>query len=79
MTRTQIQLPDELYRKAKELCEERGMSFAELARRGIEHMTTVWNGKGEEEWKFPEPISLGWTGLSDAELKRLAQEEDPVL
>lgn len=55
------------------------MSFAELARRGIEHMTTVWNGKGEEEWKFPEPISLGWTGLSDAELKRLAQEEDPVL
>lgn len=75
MTRTQIQLPDDLYAEAKQLCEEREMSFAELARRGIEHMMNVLNsGKRNEVWLPPMPQSLGWTGLSDEELKRLAQE-----
>ncbi len=75
MMRTQIQLPDDLYAEAKQLCEEREMSFAELARRGIEHMMTVLNAaKKNEVWLPPTPQRLGWSGLSDEELKRLAQE-----
>lgn len=75
MTRTQIQLPDELYQEAKRLCEEREMSLAELARRGIEHMITVLNrGRKETPWLPPTPQSLGWSKLSEEELKRIAQE-----
>ena len=75
MTRTQIQLPDELYREAKALCDEREMSLAELARRGIEHMVTVLNrGKKDAPWLPPTPHGLGWSDFSEDELKRLAQE-----
>lgn len=36
MTRTQIQLPDELYRRAKTFAAEREVSLAEITRRGLE-------------------------------------------
>lgn len=36
MTRTQIQLPDELYQTAKAFAAQRELSLAEIARRGIE-------------------------------------------
>ena len=36
MTRTQIQLPDRLYRKAKAFAAERELSLAEITRRGLE-------------------------------------------
>lgn len=41
MTRTQIQLPDELYRRAKELAADREISLAELVRNGLEYMLTA--------------------------------------
>lgn len=36
MTRTQIQLPDELYRRAKNFAADRELSLAEITRRGLE-------------------------------------------
>jgi hypothetical protein len=36
MVRTQIQLPDYLYAKAKRVSEERELSLAEMVRRGLE-------------------------------------------
>lgn len=36
MTRTQIQLPDELYKRAKRVAAERELSLAEMTRRGLE-------------------------------------------
>jgi hypothetical protein len=39
MIKTQVQIPDELYHKAKRLAEEREWSFAEVMRRGLEYMT----------------------------------------
>lgn len=36
MIRTQIQLPDELYRRAKEVAKQREISLAEMTRRGLE-------------------------------------------
>ena len=38
MIKTQVQLPDELYRKAKQIAREREWSLAEVMRRGLEHM-----------------------------------------
>jgi hypothetical protein len=68
MIRIRIQLPDDLYAEAKQLCEE-------LARRGIEHLMNALNaGKKSEAWLPPKPRRLGWSGPSDEEWKRLAQE-----
>ena len=36
MTRTQIQLPDQLYQRAKAFAAERELSLAEITRRGLE-------------------------------------------
>lgn len=36
MTRTQIQLPDELYQRAKKFAAQRELSLAEITRRGLE-------------------------------------------
>ena len=43
MTRSQIQLPDETFARAKKLCEAREISLAELARRGIEYILSVYD------------------------------------
>ena len=75
MTRTQIQLPDDVFAKAKKLCEAREISLAELARRGIEYILSVYAqepGK-TDEWHPPKPRKLGWMGLTDAEIKAEAQ------
>jgi len=75
MIRTQIQLPDEVFTRAKKVCEAREISLAELARRGIEYILTVYSTPGEtqKEWEPPNPRRLGWKGLSDTELKAEAQ------
>lgn len=75
MTRTQIQLPDETYARAKKLCEAREIPLAELARRGIEYILSVYASEedAKREWQPPKPRKLGWKGLTDAELKLEAQ------
>ncbi len=75
MTRTQIQLPDEVYARAKQLCQVREISLAELARRGIEHILSVYSSAAvsADEWHLPKPRDLGWKGLSHARVKEQAQ------
>lgn len=74
MIRTQIQLPDEVFSRAKKLCAEREISLAELARRGIEYILSVYSPEcGSEDWQPPKPRRLGWKGLDDADLKVQAQ------
>ena len=75
MTRTQIQLPDEIHARARKVCEAREISMAELARRGIEYILSVYSPEPEAnpDWQPPTPLKLGWQGLSDAELKEAAQ------
>ena len=41
MIKTQVQIPDELYRKAKQIAKEREWSLAEVMRRGLEYMTNA--------------------------------------
>ena len=75
MVRTQIQLPDELYARARKICESREISLAELVRRGIEYILSVYAQEpvANQEWTPPKPRRLGWQGLSDTEIKQQAQ------
>ena len=75
MTRTQIQLPDEVYARARKICESREISFAELSRRGLEYIMSVYAAEplAAREWQPPKPKNLGWKGLSHAEIKAQAQ------
>jgi hypothetical protein len=74
MIKTQVQIPDELFRRAKHLAAEKEWSFAEVVRRGLEHITQV-NPPGRPpaaKWKLPAPHRLGpflapesqWTEIS---------------
>lgn len=78
MILTQIQLPDETFARAKKLCEAREISLAELARRGIEYILSVYSLPDDQgEWQPPRPRRLGWKGFSDAEIKQQAQVTSP--
>lgn len=81
MIRTQIQLPDETYARAKKLCEAREIPLAELARRGIEYILSVYAPETETNraWELPKPRKLGWKGLTDAQIKLEAQSGNTEL
>jgi len=61
MIKTQIQIPDWLYREAKRIAAEREMSFAEVVRRGIEQIARVYPALSEQagDWAPPAPRHLG--------------------
>lgn len=75
MTRTQIQLPDDVYERARKVCKSREISLAELARRGLEYILSVYapDPGTAGEWQPPKPRRLGWKGLTDAQIKEQAQ------
>ena len=62
MTRTQIQLPDELYWRAKTLAGYKEVSLAELIRNGLEYIirvSPVPSATSKAHWSLPEAIDLG--------------------
>ena len=62
MTRTQIQLPDELYWRAKTLAGYKEVSLAELIRNGLEYIirvSPVPSTESKAHWTLPEAIDLG--------------------
>jgi len=61
MTKTQIQLPDRLYRDVKQLAKKQEWSLAEVLRRGAEHMLRTYDASPTKAaaWKLPEPLDLG--------------------
>ena len=79
MVKTQIQLPDELYKEAKRVAREREMSLAEVIRRGVEYITRVYPSVEEtgNEWSPPAPRRLG-TFLAPVEDWRLLANEKPL-
>lgn len=75
MIRTQIQLPDDIYAKAKTLSKRRQVSLAELTRRGLEYMISLIPEEPPKgTWKLPSPQSLGWRDLNDEELKATSRQ-----
>lgn len=64
MIKTQVQIPDDLFRRAKAVAAEREWSFAELVRRGLEQMVARQPEaplSSEIAWNLPEPVNLGLT------------------
>ena len=53
MVRTQIQLPDQVYARARRVAKAKEISLAELARRGIEAIL--------DQYPSPELIGADWT------------------
>jgi hypothetical protein len=53
MIKTQVQIPDELYQRAKQVAREREMSFAEVTRRGLEYITSVYPPLEPTPWSLP--------------------------
>jgi hypothetical protein len=61
MIKTQVQIPDELFERAKQVAAEKEWSFAEIVRRGLEYMTGI-NPPGRKsgaEWHLPKPVNMG--------------------
>ncbi|MBU0679024.1 MAG: antitoxin [Verrucomicrobia bacterium] len=61
MIRTQIQLPDNLYDRSKDIAARLEISLAELVRRGLEYMIAVSPSLQEEgeTWELPKAHRLG--------------------
>ncbi len=78
MVRTQIQLPDSVYRRAKRLAEAKEISMAEAVRRGLELLLSQYPDpdKTIRDWQLPAPRKLGWRGLSHADIKDIAQASE---
>lgn len=56
MTRTQIQLPDELYERAKAFAAKRELSLAEITRRGLELFLNRYQEteNPQRQWTLPK-------------------------
>jgi hypothetical protein len=74
MVKTQVQIPDALFREAKRLAAENEMSFAEVVRRGLEEIIKHHppGRTSLETWTLPPSFDMGeplapeekWTELS---------------
>jgi hypothetical protein len=76
MIRTQVQLPDELYREAKRVAQEHDMTLAEVVRRGLEHMVRIYprRNTASNTWHPPTPHRLGPFRVSEDDWRELANE-----
>jgi hypothetical protein len=77
MIKTQIQLPDELYHRAKAFAKTREWSLAETFRRAAEDMFETYPHHPDslKEWSFPEPRNLGWKPMDAREMHRVAMDD----
>lgn len=75
MIRTQIQLPDELYREAKRIAAEQEISLAEVLRRGLEHMQRIYPPRpNKDSWHPPQPTGLGRFRAAEEHWRELAND-----
>lgn len=75
MTRTQIQLPDELYREAKRIAAEQEITLAEVIRRGLEQSIRMYPPRGDADaWQPPDPSRLGRFSAGTDRWRELANE-----
>ena len=74
--KTQVQIPDGLFREAKRLAAENEMSFAEVVRRGLEEIIRH-HPPGRTEaalWSVPPPYDLGEAMVPEEEWTALCHE-----
>lgn len=79
MIKTQIQIPEDLYKDLKGLARRKEWSLAETLRRAGENFLQQF-AESEDAvetsgWTPPSPRKLGWRGLSPEQLKEAAMED----
>lgn len=84
MTKTQIQVPEELFQELRSFAKQREWSLAETFRRGAELLLQVYPEPPAERtttvWTPPTSGKVGWKGLSAAQLRDAAfADADPRL
>ena len=77
MIKTQIQLPDELYRALKRLAEAKEWSLAETLRRAAEQFLARYPAPAAAKsgWKPPVSAKVGWRGLTHREVHEAALDD----
>lgn len=78
MTRTQIQFPDPLYQRLKEIAERQDWSLSEVMRKAAEHFIARFpeDSKPRAVWRFPT-LDCGGEFLTDP--SSLRPEGDAIL
>jgi hypothetical protein len=77
MTRTQIQLPDELYQRAKRVAAERELSLAEMTRRGLELFLARYPDApaSEAHWS-PPVVRCGGIKVRLGSLRKISADDE---
>lgn len=77
--KTQIQLPDDLYRDLKRLAAAKEWSLSEALRRGAEILLGRYAEKPAAQvavWTPPTSAEVGWCGVSAEQVRELAAEDE---
>lgn len=72
MTKTQIQVPEDLFAQIKEFSRQREWSLAETFRRGAELLLETYAedaAPASQPWQPPTSRSVGWKGLTADQLR----------
>jgi hypothetical protein len=78
MTKTQIQVPERLFAQIKKFARQHEWSLAETFRRGAELLLEVYPEDAppvSQGWQPPTSGKVGWKGLSAAQLRKIAFED----
>lgn len=84
MTKTQIQVPEELFAEIRAFAQRREWSLAETFRRGAEMLLETYAedaAPASTAWQPPSSRHVGWKGLTPEQLRDLAfddQTRDPL-
>ena len=81
MVKTQIQLPDVLYRDLKRLAAAKEWSLAETMRRAAEQFLARHPAAAvpsSPAWHPPMSDAVGWRGLSHEEIRDAALDVEPI-
>jgi len=83
MVRTQIQLPDQLYKEVQRVAETQEWSIAEVIRKGAESITRAYPPIKERRaglWRLPPPIRSKMLVHDPVELRDLIRDDsDPSI
>lgn len=72
VVKTQVQLPNDLYRRAKQFAASRELSLAEVIRRGTELLLDVHPSNTTPppaHWVPPQSSDCGWRGLTAKQIR----------
>jgi hypothetical protein len=78
MTKTQIQVPAELFTEIKRFARRREWSLAETFRRGAELLLETYAETAlpaSQPWEPPTSKRVGWKGLTAEQLRDLALDD----